>query len=657
MAVELPRINRAQPQAPQPSQKLDVNLPNIAEATAPIGHTISNSTEKVVDAFSDQQKKQQQVWDIKTTDINNTFERALKNRLSEIKLKTGDTTKDFVDYEDFAQKTHDELLSSFNDNDPEFKTLLSEKMLNTFGRMKSFKDDQQYEQFFKFQNEASDARVKLDVDNAFTKGMSLDIKRPDTFTSFDAYIKRIEQTRISQGDRTGMTVRDENGPKDAEGKGTPKHFSGPVGVLIRKDVGDTVVPLVKSLNAAGKVVEGKEVLRRYSNYLNAADKTNLLNDNNEADVKNQAIIHLADMRKSTKDGDIRLSDIDKMSDISEPIRFKMKELNQIEVTKKTQERDRFRENFMDSEYNRLIYKQTSTAPYATDAEYINSPEGKNAASSLAPEQFERMRKVAFAPVKSTVASLSMMNNGDKDSNLFKMSAEDRIKMYAGLSNEDRDIAREIMRQQSIDAGRRSDNSELTGSTASQAKGAILKNIEEQLQANELFQYNSRRKTFGNEEYVQNMIKQYSAVIQNDILMAGKKAGDANTQDTIMSKRLKQMVNQYKKDESDTSWFSSNKFKGVSNEAKSSRYPFDGKVPKPKVSLPSSSGANKLQPTKTTSADNTTASVTAPVEAVNKGLPDKKDRKSWNKIYREVNGVAPTNVDDFNKFIDENIKNK
>jgi hypothetical protein len=645
MAVELPRVQRAQPQAPQNTPKLDITVPNIAEAAAPLTRAISTTTEKVIEAEQFYQKKQQQVWDTKSTDINNQFERSLKSKLSEIKLKTGDVTKDFINYNKFAQKQHDELLSNYSDMDNEFKTLLSEKITNTYGRMNSFRDDQQYEQHFKFQNEASDGRVKLDVDNAFNKGMSLDVARPDTFMSFDAYIKRIEQTRVAQGDRTGMTVRDKNG--------VPDYFSGPVGVQIRKDVGDVLIPLVTSLNSAGKVAEGKEIIDRYSDYLNAADKARLLNDNNESDVKNQAINKLVELKGLKGSDTLYLADIDAMKGISEPIRFKMKELNQIEEVKKTQEQDRKREKFLDAEYVRLIDKQSSVNSYATDAEYINSPEGKNAAANTSPEQFERLRKVAFAPTKSSPSSTAMLNKGDSDGNLYKLSAEDRIKMYAGLSEEDRKVAREVMRQQSIDAGRNGRATELTGATVSDAKSTILKNINDQLQSNSIFEYSNRNKKYKNEEYVQNLIKQYGVLINNDILMAGPAAKTADVQDKITNKRLQQMINQFKKDkEDDSAWFGKTKFKGVSNEAASARYPYNGSLPKPKTSLPSTSGADKLQPTvpKVVTASSADATVV-------EGLPVKTDRKEWNKLYRKANGKAPTNLNDFEKFIEDTIKNK
>ena len=103
------------------------------------------------------------------------------------------------------------------------------------------------------------------------------------------------------------------------------------------------------------------------------------------------------------------------------------------------------------------------------------------------------------------------------------------------------------------------------------------------------------------------------------------------------------------------FFSSLKFKGVSNEATKSVYPFDGKFRKPKTSLPTSSGASTLQPKDAKPLSQPTTTVQKADSAIASGsLPDKSDKKAWNGIYRKVKGKAPTNVDEFNKFINTTI---
>lgn len=646
MPVQIPRIEATQPSAPNSVGRMEVSVPNMAQATAPLAEGIQKGTSKVVDAFEARQneiaKQRASQLDFKSTEEDNSFALWSKQKRAEINQKEGDTTKDWIEYDKQAEERYKQVYSKYESMDSDFKQLLDNKLNTTYRKEQTFRNIEQSEQNYKWKSSVADNKVKLEQDSFFNSGTRLDIKDPETFNNLKTFARDMINTRLAHAEQTGQLTYKEDG--------TPDFETGPVSVVIRKDIGDAVIPLVKTLNAAGKVAEGKKVIEEYSKYLNAADRAKLMSDNDESDVRNQAINKLSELKLQLGRQDIAISDIDLVGGISEPIRFKMKELNQIEEAKKKQERDRNRENFLDAEYNRLVTKQASTNNYVNEADYVNSEEGKNAATNTSPEQFERLRKIVAAPIKSSPSALAMLNKGDRDGTLYKMSAEDKIKMYSGLSEDDRRIAREVMRQQSIDAGRSGNKtSELSGATASRAKTIILDNINEQIQSNPMFQYNTKNKKYKNEEYVQNMLKQYGAIINNDILMAGPAAFKAEIQDKITNKRLQQMINQFKKDkEDDTSWFGKTKFTGVSQEAARSRYPYDGSVPKPKAVLPSSSGANKLQPTK--------PKVAEPVaEPTQDGLPPKTDRKAWNALYRKANGKAPTNVNEFDKFIDDNLK--
>lgn len=636
MAVELPRVQRAQPQAPQNTPKLDITVPNMAEAAAPLTRAISTTTEKVIDAEQAYQKKQQQVWDTKSTDINNQFERSLKNKLSEIKLKTGDVTKDFIDYNEFAQQQHDELLSNYSSMDNEFKTLLSEKITNTYGRMNSFRDDQQYEQHFKYQNEASDGRVKLDVDNAFNKGMSLDVARPDTFMSFDAYIKRIEQTRVAQGDRTGMTVRDKNG--------VPDYFSGPVGVQIRKDVGDTVVPLVKSLNAAGKVAEGKEVLRRYSDYLNAADKTNLLNDNNEADVKNQALTHLSNLQDSVaaanpnnKNRRVMLGDIDKLKGLPDAVKFKIIELNDIYNKRQDAEQDRKMETIISTEYEKLLKRQAGTDAYVSEAEWINSPDAKNIIDQGAkPSEINNLKAVVVAPLKSKQFALDAFNKATADRTLGTMTPRQISEIWPHLNKEDRTRFNEIRRDQLYDSRSKKEGGPASGDKISGMHSRMVGALEKQMKAfrdpknKELFfPVNSKDKF--DEEYDSQMLTDYSSRMREQILQSeGKLTGVQENE--IVNKTLALMVEKRKEDHKSIL----SNFFGV-----------DYKPSARKDTMKSTSSAygskNKTTQSLTPVAPITTEASPAPAVQISPtagtvtNLPIDSDRKSWIRLWEDSTG--------------------
>lgn len=646
MAVELPRVQRAQPQAPQATPKLDVTVPNMAEAAAPLTRAISNTTEKVLDAEQVFQKKQQQVWDTKSTDINNQFERSLKNKLSEIKLKTGDVTKDFIGYNEFAQKQHDELLAQHSEMDNGFKTLLSEKITNTFGRMNSFRDDQQYEQHYKYQNEASDGRVKLDVDNAFNKGMSLDVARPDTFMSFDAYIKRIEQTRIAQGDRTGMTVRDKNG--------VPDYFSGPVGVQIRKDVGDTIVPLVKSLNAAGKVAEGKEVLNRYSEYLNAADKTNLLNDNNEADVKNQALTHLSNLQDSVaaanpnvKDRRVMIGDINKLKGLPEAVKFKIIELNDIYNKRQDAEQDRKMDVIISTEYEKLLKRQAGTDAYVSEAEWINSPEAKNIIDQGAkPSEINNLKAVVVAPFKSKQFALDAFNKATADRTLGTMTPRQISEIWPHLNKEDRTRFNEIRRDQLYDSRSKKEGGPTSGDKISGMHSRMVGALEKQMKAfrdptsKELyFPVNSKDKF--DEEYDSQMLTDFSSRMRDQILQSeGKLTGVQENE--IVNKTLREMVEKRKEDHKSIL----SNFFGVDYKPSPRK-----DTMKPTVSAYGAKNktTQSLTPVApiTTEASPTPAVVVSPTAGTVTNLPADADNKSWIRLWQDSTGKKF----DFGKDID------
>jgi len=159
---------------------------------------------------------------------------------------------------------------------------------------------------------------------------------------------------------------------------------------------------------------------------------------------------------------------------------------------------------------------------------------------------EFMENTVYVPKEKVEDILKYGFQAMPERNLTKKTCE-RFGVRAGLSEEDRKVAREVMRQQSIDAGRNGRATELTGATVSDAKSTILKNINDQLQSNSIFEYSNRNKKYKNEEYVQNLIKRYGVLINNDILMAGPAAKTADVQDKITNKRLQQMINQFKKD--------------------------------------------------------------------------------------------------------------
>ena len=646
MPVQLPRIAVPEPIAPQSIGREQIQAPNIAQAAQPFAEGINKGTKAFEDAYqarqNEIQKQRYTALDIKSTDEANQFELWSKEQLAAINLKKGDTTPDYMEYEKKAQEKYKETYSKYESMDADFKTLLDNKLNSTYQKQGSFRNIQQSEQQYKWRDEVTDNTVKLSQDSMFNSGTRLDVARPETFVNMHTYAQDIIQSRIARGSQTGTLVTKEDGTIDYE--------KGPVGPLIKKDIGDAVIPLVKSLNAAGKVKEGKQVIEQYSAFLNAADRAKLMSDSDEADVSNQAIVKLTELQASVAaanpnnpDRRVMLGDIEKLKDLSPAVRFKIIEKNDIFNKRQDAEQDRKREVLVSNEFENLVKRQASRDAFVSEDEWANSPEGKAFMDQKPkPSDINNMRAMVVAPTKSKKSALEAFNQGVIDRSLAKMTPKDIAEIYPHLNKGDRQRFDEIRRDQLYDSrNRKAADGPVTGDKISGMHGRITKALEEQMKAYRdpksgdlLFETNSKGKF--RDQYDDQMLNDYNSLAREDILRAGGKLTGAQ-ENEIVNKRLAEMIQKRKDDhKSILSNFFGVDYKPTPRQARpvpTSMRPSTGAYGARSTGVPAA-----LAPAPnvdTAPVTTTTPAVTPTGEVTN--LPPKSDRKSWIRLYEESTG--------------------
>ena len=653
MPVQIPRI--AAPDvapAPQSVGRQTVDVPNMANAVQPFAQGIEKGTKAFEDAYQKRQLEiQKQRWtalDIKSTDEANQFENWSKEKLAEINLKKGDTTSDYMDYEKQAQEKYKEVYSKYETMDSDFKNLLDQKLNTTFQKQQSFRNIQQSEQQYKWRDEVTNDTVKLSQDSMLNSGLRLDAARPETFANMHTYAQDIIQARIARGSQTGSLVTKPDGTIDYE--------QGPVGPQIKKDIGDAVIPLVKSLNAAGKVKEGKQVIDQYAPFLNAADRATLLSDNNEADVNNQAIVALTKLQQDVKaanpnnpDRRVMLSDIEKVKDLSPAVRFKVIEKNDIFNKRQDAELDRKREVLVTNEFQKLIERQASREAYVSEDEWLNSPEGKAFVSqNPKPSDINNMKALVVAPTKSKKSALEAFNQAVIDRTLWKMTPNEMSEIYPHLNKADRENFLRYQRDQQYDSRNKKAEGPVTGDKLSGMHSRMTKALEQQMKSYRdpksgelLFETNKKDKF--TDQYDDQMLADYNSLIRDDILRAGGKLTGAQ-ENEIVNKRLAEMIQKRKDDHrSVLSNFFGVDYKPTPRQTSpiSTMRPSTGAYG-PRSNGPAPSTPAPLAPTPNidTAPTSTPATSTPAVtpSGVVTNLPPKSDRKAWIRLYEESTGT-------------------
>lgn len=437
----LPRQERAQPQAPASVGRFEVNPPSIAEATASGFSKAASAVGDIAQAFNQQeleiQRQKKATVDIKSTELANRFERASKERLAAIKdlPAEADTTQDYVDYDKAMDKLQTEILGEYEGWDPQLKALTEAKLRNTYASQESFRNIQQNEQIFKYRRKVIDDKVDLASKNMFEAGRYLDAAKPETFDLVKKYFYDIRDSRIAEGMYTRTL------PVDGDGNPTKDWLESAVGTEVRKNVGNTVVDMVKTLNATGKVNEAKMLIDEYADYMNVNDRAKLLSDNDEANVKNTALNHLRDLenvlRRPPTLKEINNYMPDGKTQPSEAVQMKMREFADTNSRLADQERKRRSDAMLNKAAARIRERMAGPQAYVNAAQYINSPEYKLETDGMDANDAAALVRLTESREVSDPVAMSKLYGYFQRNELSKLQYPEYLNLTSKLTVRDR----------------------------------------------------------------------------------------------------------------------------------------------------------------------------------------------------------------------------
>lgn len=690
MAVQLPRIQRSEPQAPLQVEGLQVQTRDMVSPASAGFEGIQKGLSTATDAFVTRQlqidRMALEAVDISSQDLKTQFTNFGKSKLKEISLKTGDTTVDYETYKDEIAKEYNRLMGTVDNYQDGYKKVFSDKLKSANSELQFFAQTQQAEQYVKYETEVLNESAKTNQDSLSNTVQFIDINNPDSFKMVDHYIGTMVNNRVVNARKHGRLAKNEDGSEKVipiygvNDKGekvkvtdVPDWESSTVASDIRNDIGGALIPMIKTLNAKGKVAEAKKLLEDYGPmYLNAADRSKLMSDSDEANVRNVAINKLAELEKtiqSTNNRPVMISDIEKVKGISEPERFKMIELNEIKNKRNDAERDRKVEILMNTEFERLLKVQSGPDAYINKADYFNSKEFKTTqdqlnslgAGSATISKFNQLGAIVEAPLKSKPASLEKFNTAYKNNTLPNLTPTEVTEIVQGLSEPDKKNFfnyRNEQKQAAALAERERKAAEKENrpkpvttqdfsTTSSQMQNIFDDGLATMKYANGdlMFPQNKEGK-WKDAQYVNDLINDYRNIMREDLLTYGGKFKTPEEQKMAVDKRLAEV--QAKTQELRGNWFSrkwNSSYKSeprtsapiITNSPRSSAYG-------PRTSTPSASPniPDSLRPN---------APIQKPVSATPnirpsgkvENLPRDSDSKAWMRLYVESTGESVENM--------------
>lgn len=424
MAVEIPVTRRTEIQAPMAEEAINLKAPNAARDTSAQMQGFGNLVEGGIDSYNNYQKVKLSTYDLKTTDKANQFESAMKSRLAEIKNKEGDTSQEYIKFDQDMDELAQSMSTSEDAYDDEYREILQRKLFNTASKLRGSRDVQQSAQQYAYRKKVVGDSVALNQENMLEYGSFVDIKKPETFTQMDVFRDQIIQTRLADADQRGVLVRDENGAVDWN--------QGSVGADIRTDMGKAIKPLVNGLNELGKVEEAKEVLARYSDYINSADRLSLLKETTESNVKRQALVLLED-----KGYNITLDQIDALKEVSAEVKSQMRTQLSIRNSQVDRATKSMGMKSFENAARMLDADQGQATPkFASWKAFEDSKEYKAIAGSINNTQRKALRNIIEKPTTSDPKAMNQILDLMANEDILTMDAADRNALIYQLKPSD-----------------------------------------------------------------------------------------------------------------------------------------------------------------------------------------------------------------------------
>lgn len=444
MAVVIPRLQQITPAGPQQSDRIQAEAPNLLGATEPMRKGLGSAISTVSDAYTDIQndlrKKELAAKDLKASEKAIGYEQALKARLDIAKQQKGDPTPTYKQFDEEMVKLESALYD--DDLDPETQMLLKEKVIKANGRILDTRSTNYTGQYYGWQKEVADSSVKLRQDNAVKDSANFNITNSLSYKGIQNALNEIEGTRISLGLQNGYDIK-QNIEKivdpvtgETRERVSWDYSNAPaIEEQIKADIGDTVIPMVKALNAAGKTKEAKFIIDDQKKWLNAKDLSALIADNDEANVKNQALALIGSLKNQS--GKAAFDEVEK-SNASAAIKFKARELIDTKDRQEQNALTRKREQSKAFLYQHIDDKQRSATPYASVSEFKDSPEYKNFKDVLDVTQLKALEERIEAPPTSDPKAKEKISEVYRKTGFASLTNAQFNELLKGLDRQDRD---------------------------------------------------------------------------------------------------------------------------------------------------------------------------------------------------------------------------
>lgn len=255
--VQVPRLNRIQPQGTPSEGRSGLQVPDIASANRPLQAAVSNVAEGQVEYF---QKQEDYAIDTAAKAAQNEYHIYLNQQLAMARQSQGDPSKVYSDFDEARSKKYDEILNKNPDMSDRAKSAIRSALSGVSNEYQARRDTAFASQYYDYDRGVTDSAVKIAGQDMSVAASYIQPGNEKSFEAMDSLIRRIDGLYKTHGEKFGAVTRDEFGNQIA---------TDGIKVQTGKAVSESLVSAINNLNASGHPELADAVFSKYYKYIDA----------------------------------------------------------------------------------------------------------------------------------------------------------------------------------------------------------------------------------------------------------------------------------------------------------------------------------------------------------------------------------------------------
>jgi hypothetical protein len=385
MPVQVPKLNRFEPQQTPSVGRSELQLPNVPAIVQPQMNALMDLGEQQVKYF---QKQEDNAIDTAAKAAANEYNIYLNNELNKARVFKGDPTAIYSQFDESSNTKYEEILNKNPNLSSRGKQFVAQALQETKDGYQMKRDTAWYGQYYDYDKNVTEVSAKLKANNLMSVAGYIDPTKPETFRPMDALIRGITIDYQNHGEKFGAVTRDEAGNQMSTDE---------IKLKIGETVSSGLVATINNLNDSGRPDLADAVYTKYFDYIDVTKKDDVLKSIREEERTLKALNIVPKVQGKSDEQVTALLSKEFKDDPKG--RQKAEEAIDAESRRRKNRRDRISDQSYNSAFNIVSARMQSDEPFSNVFEMEQAIK-KQLKTITKPAQKKALQEMVDKPGKS-----------------------------------------------------------------------------------------------------------------------------------------------------------------------------------------------------------------------------------------------------------------